>query len=185
MKRLTIFAVLVLLMVSVSGLRAARDGSLSAEPAAALKAQMEQQKMEAFAARDPDEPGRYVAVLYVPGIQFLVISAPYPAPALIDKKIAARQYMDVYVDMQAVGDRTGHFFVEDMAADGIRPESDSEQVGDTTTANGGKSTVFNGKWELQQLTQEEYTARLKRDDQRYARMLKVLSAALARGITVP
>ena len=185
MTRLTISAVLICLAVSASGLRAAAEEPLSAQPAAALKARMEQLKLEAVAARDPDEPGRYIAALFVPGIQFLVVSAPYPVASALDKKIAGRQYMDVYIDLQSVGNRSGHFFVEDLQADGVRSASEPEVAGDTTTLNGEKPVVFNGKWDAQKLTQGDYEARLKRDDERYARMLKVLGAALARGTTVP
>ena len=184
MKRVTMFATLVLLTVSAGGLRAAEDGSLSAVPAATLRAQLEQRGLQAIAARDPEEPGRYVAALYIPEVQLLVISAPYAVTKEIDKKIAAGQYMDVYVDMQAVRDRTGHFFVEDLQADGMRPASEQDLAFDTTTLNGATPVVFNGKWGAQQLTQEEYDARFKKDDERYARMLTVLSTALGRR-TIP
>jgi hypothetical protein len=182
MKRFSMSAVLVCL--ALSALPAAAEEPLSAQPAATLKARMEQLKLDAIAARDPDEPGRYIAALFIPGIQFLVVSAPYPVATAIDKKIAGRQYMDVYIDLQAVRDRTGHFFVEDLQADGVRP-SEPDVACDTTTANGTTPVVFNGKWDAQRLTQEDYEARFKRDDERYARMLKALNAALARGITVP
>lgn len=184
MKRLTMSAVLVCLALSASALRAASDEPLSAQPAAALKARMEQLKLDAIAARDPDEPGRYIAALFIPGVQFLVVSAPYPVATAIDKKIAGRQYMDVYIDLQAVRDRASHFFVEDLQADGLRP-SEPDVACDTTTRNGSTPVVFNGKWDAQRLTQEEYEARFKRDDERYARMLKALHAALASGTTVP
>ena len=183
MTRLTMSVVLVCLGLAASGLPAAAEEPLSAQPAAALKARMEQLKLDVIAARDPDQPGRYIAALFVPGVQFLVVSAPYPVASVIDKKIAAGQYMDVYLDLQAVSDRSGHFFVEDLQADGMR--GSEAAACDTVTLNGGTPVVFNGKWEAQRLTQDEYQARFKRDDERYARMLKVLNAALARGTTVP
>ena len=183
MKRLTMSAVLVSLVLAAPGLPAAAEETLSAQPAAALKARMEQLKLDAVAARDPDEPGRFIAALFIPGVQFLVVSAPYPVATALDKKIAAREFMDVYVDLQAVRDRSGHFFVEDLLADGMHASDDA--ACDTVTLNGATPVVFNGKWDAQRLTQEEYQARFKRDDERYARMLKVLNAALARGTTVP
>jgi hypothetical protein len=183
MKRFTMSAVLVCLALAAPGLPAAAEEPLSAQPAAILKARMEQLKLDAIAARDMDEPGRFIAALFIPGVQFLVVSAPYPVATALDKKIAGRQYMDVYIDLQAVRDRTGHFFVEDLQADGVRASGDA--ACDTVTLNGATPVVFNGKWDAQHLTQEEYDARFKRDDERYARMLKVLNAALARGTTVP
>lgn len=180
MKRVTILVALVLLTVGAAGLRAAGDESLSAPAAAALKAQLEQRGLQAIAARDPEEPGRYIAALYVPDVQLLVVSAPYVVPKEIDKKIAAGQYMDVYVELQAVRDRTGHFFVEDLKADGMRPAPEQDLAFDTTTLNGARPVVFNGKWDAQQLTQEDYDTRFRKDDERYARMLVVLSTALGR-----
>ena len=184
MKRLTILVALVLLTACAARLRAAGDESLSAPAAATLKAQLEQRGLQAIAARDPEEPGRYIAALYIPDVQLLVVSAPYALAKEIDKKIAAGQYMDVYVEIQGVRDRTGHFFVEDLQADGMRPAPDQDLAFDTTTLNGATPVVFNGKWGAQQLTQEEYDARFKKDDERYARMLVVLSAALGRR-TIP
>lgn len=182
MKRVTIFAALVVLTVCAVGLRAGEDGSLSAIPAATLRAQLEQCGLQAIAATDPEEPGRYVAAVYIPDVQLLVVSAPYALAKEFDKKIAAAQYMDVYVELAGVRDRTGHFFVEDVLADGMRPAPDTGLAFDTTTLNGATPVVFNGKWDAQQLTQEDYEARLKRDDERYARMLKVLSTALQRSM---
>ena len=183
MKRVTTFAALVFLTLSGAGVSGDGDERLSAAAATTLKTRLEQLKLDAIAARDPDEPGRYVAALYIPGIQLLVLSAPYPLPSAIDKKIAAAQYMDVYMDLQAVADRSTHFFVEDVLADGLRSPSDPDLACDTTTVNGAAPVVFNGKWGAQQLTQEEYEARLKRDDERYARMLKILTTAPARRVT--
>ena len=185
MKRVTIFAALVFLTLSGVAVRGDGDEGLSAAPASALKARLEQLKLDAVAARDPDEPGRYVAALYVPGIQLLVVSAPYPLPSAMDKKVAAAQYMDVYMDLQGLRDRSASFFVEDMLADGLRPPSNPDLACDTTTSNGAAPVVFNGKWASQQLTQEEYEAKFKRDDERYARMLNVLNTAVARRVTVP
>lgn len=179
MKRVPISAALALLSVCTAGLGAVEDAPRSAAPAATLTALLEQRGLQTIAARDPDEPGRYVAALHIPGVQLLVVSAPYRLTAAIDKKIAAGQYMDVYVEIQGVRDRTGHFFVEDVQADGLRPPTDPDLACDTTTLNGATPVVFNGKWDARQLTQEEYDARFRRDDGRYARMLEVLSTALA------
>ena len=47
----------------------------SAAKAKELVALLQGKKLEAFAVRDPIQPGRYVAVLLVPGVQLLVVSA--------------------------------------------------------------------------------------------------------------
>jgi hypothetical protein len=110
--------------------------SQSARAAAALTALLDQHKLEAIAARDPDRPGQVVAALYVPGSQLLVVSAPYPVAAVLDQRLADGEYMDVYLDLQAPLSHDGHFFVVDLLADGLRPTCDRDQPFDSTARNG-------------------------------------------------
>jgi len=186
MKRFTIFGALVVVLATmpVSSQGTTDERSQSAAPAVSLIASLEQHKLEAIAARDPEEPGRYVAALYVPGSLLLVVSAPYPVPAAIDKRIAEGKYMDAYVDIQGQANRQGHFFVVDSLADGLARVCESDHPFDSTTLNGGTPVSYDGKWEAQKLTEEDYNARFSRDDARYARMLKVLMTALNRSTTM-
>jgi hypothetical protein len=184
MKRFTLFSVLVMInAISLVSLSAEDPGSQSAAAAVSLKALLAQQKLDAIAARDPEHTGQYVAAFYMPGSQLLVISAPYAVPAAIDKKIATGQYMDVYVDLQSVADHTGHFFVVDMQADGLRRAPKPDEPFDSTSVESGATVSFDGRWEAQKLTEEQYNTRFAQDDERYARMLGILRAALARKTT--
>jgi hypothetical protein len=181
MKRLTLAAVFAAVIVAVPSAQAPTgEESLSAGPAATLRAALEGLKLDAIVARDPEAPGRYIAALYIPGSQLLVVSAPYSAPALLDKKIAQSQYRDAYVDLQSVSDHTGHFFVVDMGADGLIRVCGRDEAFDSTTFESRPPVSFDGNWIAQQLTEEEYTAAFRKDDERYARLLKVLAAAVAR-----
>jgi hypothetical protein len=184
MKRFTLFAVLVALlaMAPATAPLAAEDAE-SAAPAAALKTLLEQLQLEVFVVRDPEEPGRYVGVLYVPGSQLLVVSTPYPVPAALDKRIAEGKYMDAYQDIQTVRDRQGLFFVMDSLADGLRREPKLDQPFDSTSTDNSAPIAFDGKWKAQQLTEEQYEEAFATGDARYARMLKVLTTALARRTT--
>jgi hypothetical protein len=159
--------------------------SQSARAAAALTALLDQHKLEAIAARDPDRPGQVVAALYVPGSQLLVVSAPYPVAAVLDQRLAEGKYMDVYLDLQAPMSHDGHFFVADLLADGLRPVCDRDQPFDSTARNGGKNVSFNGNWGSQQMTEAEYNARFRDDDARYARILGVLAGVFTRMTTAP
>ena len=187
MKRFTTFGALVVVLATmpVSSQETTDEASESAAPAASLIASLEQRKLEAIVARDPAEPGRYVAALYVPGSLLLVVSAPYPVPAAMDKRIAEGKFMDAYLDIQGQANRQGHFFVVDALADGLSRVCESDHPFDSTTINGGTPVSYDGKWETQKLTEEDYNARFSRDDARYARMLKVLAEALTRRTTVP
>src|SRR5262249_44773931 len=63
MKRFTILGTLVVLLAAmpVASQGTTDQASQSAAPAASLVASLEQHKLEAIVARDPEEPGRYVA----------------------------------------------------------------------------------------------------------------------------
>ena len=185
MKRFTLFAAIIVLiaMMPAVAFSAEDPESQSAASVVPLKALLEQQKLDAVAARDPEEPGRFIAAFYVPGSQLLVVSAPYAVPAAIDKKIAAGSYMDAYVDLQSVADHTGHFFVIDMQADGLRTALKRDEAFDSTVIESTSPVSFDGNWGAQKLTEDEYHARFAKDDERYARMLTVLKTALTRKTT--
>src|SRR5438128_1500149 len=68
------------------------------------------QHLDAIAAPDPAAPDRFVAALIFPGSQLLVVSARYPAPALLIQQIGARNYRDVYLAVQQSGLREGKVF---------------------------------------------------------------------------
>jgi hypothetical protein len=187
MKRFTILGVLVVLLATVPAAPqgATDQGPQSAAAAASLTALLDRLHLEAIVAPDPEESGRYVAALYIPGSLLLAVSAPYPVPAAIDKRIAEGQYMDAYLDIQGQANRQGHFFVVDSLADGLTRVCESEHPFDSTTINGGTTVSYDGKWFTQKLSEEDYNARFSRDDARYARMLKVLTTALNRKTTEP
>ena len=183
MKRFTLVSALAVFTMSLAPLSAEDPDSQSAAAVVPFEALLAQQKLDAFAARDPDHPGQYVAAFYMPGTQLLVVSAPYAVPAALDKKIAAGQYMDAYVDLQSVADHTGHFFVVDMQGDGLRKALKLDEAFDSTSIENATPVSFDGRWEAQKLTEEQYNARFAQDDDRYARMLGILRAALARKTT--
>ena len=185
MKRFTVLAVAAAAIAMMPAMPSAAEESGSAAPAATLRASLDRLKLDAIAARDPEEPGRYIAALYIPGSQLLVVSAPYPAPAALDKKIGEGKYMDAYLDMQSVADHKGHFFVVDMNADGLARICGLEQAFDSTTVESATPIAFDGNWTAQKLSQDDYDAAFRTNDERYARMLEVLTAALARKITMP
>ena len=109
--------------------------SQSAAAAATLTALLDARKLDAVASRDPDQPGNFVAALYFSGLQLLVVSGPYPQPALLDKRIAAGDYKDVYLDLNGALTHEGQFFVMDLLADGLRPACERDQPFDSTTRN--------------------------------------------------
>jgi hypothetical protein len=157
---------------------ASAQESASSAKAAVLTRLLDQQKLEALAARDPEQPDRFVAALYYPGSQLLAVSAVYPVPSLIEQLIAARKYRDVYMDLQVPAVQTGRFFVMDLQADGLR-RSPEKEVYDITYESGANKIVYDGNWKGQNMTQAKYEQRFRSDDDRYARILAALERELA------
>jgi hypothetical protein len=170
----------LLAVLGITAPLAVAQDSQSATAAATLTALLDDRKLEAIAARDPDQPGRFVAALYFPGSQVLLVSAPYPVPAVLDKRIAEANYKDVYLDIHGAASHEGQFFVMDLLADGLRRVCERDQPFDSTSRNGANQVAFDGNWAGQQLTETDYNARFGEDDARYARLLKALAGAITR-----
>lgn len=156
----------------------AEEPSQLAAPAATVKALLEQLKMDTIAASDPEEPGRYIAALYIQDSQLLVISAPYSVPAALDRLIASGSYRDAYLNLQAVKEHRGHFFVVDSLADGLKKLPEANQPFDSTTIDGAVMVMFDGKWDAQKLNEAAYNSMFAKDDARYARMVTILANEL-------
>ena len=194
MKRLIFAAFVVLLAMAASapvtfaqavdpGAKAVVQDSESAAPAATVKALFDQVKLTSIAGKDPEQPGRYVAALYIQDTQMLVISAPFAVPAAMDKFIADANYMEAYQSLQSVVNHKGHFFVVDMQNDGLKRVCEPDQPFDSTTTDGGATIQFDGKWEAQKLNEAAYNEKFAKDDARYAKILKVLATELRKKTT--
>ena len=75
------FVVLSALMLAPAAARA--QDVRSADLVKQLTGLLDQKKLDAIAAADAQNPGAYIAALYFPGTQLLVLSAKYSAPALL------------------------------------------------------------------------------------------------------
>jgi hypothetical protein len=151
----------------------------SAAAARALVAALDRSGLDAIAAADPEEPGRFVAALYLPGNQLLVVNAHHPSVDGVAYRIAMDQHRDVYLDLQGTPTPQDKFFVQDAGADGILSALRGSSEIDVVYEDGTRQTLFNGDVKAQRLTSAEYDARLAAADARYARLLKLLASALA------
>jgi hypothetical protein len=166
-----------LLALSTATIRVSGEESRSAAAAAALTALLDQKKLEAVAARSLDQPDRFIAALYFPGSQLLVVSSTYPAPAALEQRIASGDYREAYMDLQGVGSRQGRFFVTDLQADGLRATR-SDGAFDVTYTDGVKQVSFDGDWKGKKLSERDYEGTYQAQDEQYARMLNALVAQL-------
>jgi hypothetical protein len=152
-------------------------GPMSADAARQLAALLDSSRLTAIAATDPSQPDTYVATLYIPGSQLLVVQAHHPSAAGIAHRLDNRQYRETYLDLQATPTPQGKFFVHDAGADGIAAEPASGGV-DVLYEDGVRQTLFNGEAREQNLTRPEYDAKAATADARYARLLTLLLSAL-------
>ena len=62
---------------------------------------LDQAKLDAIAAKDPAANDAFVAALYFPGSQLLVVGARYQVPMLLNERIAKKEYREVYTDLNS------------------------------------------------------------------------------------
>jgi hypothetical protein len=149
----------------------------SADAARELAYLLDSNGMDAIAATDPTEPGRFIAALYFSRSQLLVVSARHPSAESVKYRIEMGQYRNAYLDEQASPIREGKFFVHDSGADGILSALPGGGAVDVLYEDGVRQTLFNGEFERQNLKRSEYDAKLAAADASYARLLRVLTDA--------
>jgi hypothetical protein len=152
--------------------------SRSAPLAKQLAQLLDEQKLDSVATLVPNGDDRYVAALYFPSLQFLVVSARYSAPIFIEERLRNREYREVYIDLNSASIAGSKIFYEDLRADGLTADTDGAP--DSYEAE-GKRIVFDGEPRRQKLSEKEYRDRFAEADAQYARMLELLIAELKKG----
>lgn len=143
-----------------------------------LAALLDRGHLDSVAARVPGSDDLFVAALYVPGQQLVLVSGRYAAPALLREKILGKRYREAYQDLYGASDPATRWIVEDLRADGLRPERVKNGPFDVYTAGGGAPVYFDGEWKRRDLSKEAYLEAFTQADGRYAEMIGVLVAAL-------
>lgn len=128
-----------------------------------------------IAAQDPSDPGTWAAALYFPGSQLLVVSAKYAAPTLLVDKMAAKNYRDIYIDLNSASMAGTKVFIIDQSCDGLVAKPDGDQVADSYEF-GSKAYAFDGDWKKAKLSEDDYMKAFSDADQKYSRILSLLTA---------
>lgn len=162
----------LVLAADAASAQESKSEALARELAQALEAA----KLTTFAAKDPKTEGEYVAAMYFPGSQLLVVSARYSVPVLLDEKLAEKKYMDVYVDLNSASVPETKVFVSDLLADGLHPRPDEGEPFDTIDRAGTQIAFDRNR--ARQMSEDEYTKQFSDADERYVRMLTILLSAL-------
>ena len=146
-----------------------KSGPLAKQLAAALDAA----KLDSVAAKDPNAADTFIAALYFPGAQLLVVSAKYTAPQLLDARLSKKEYRDTYIDLSSASVPESKVFVQDALADGLRAKHEDNTPFDIYEA-AGKPMMFDGEWKKQKLSEQDYMKAFSAADDRYSTMLSAL-----------
>lgn len=167
------FAVALAIAVIGTPLASAQETSKSTELAKQLTQLMEAKKLDSIAGADSQNLGTYVAALYYPGSELLVVSAKYAAPPLLNEKIGNKNYRDVYIDLNSASIAGSKMLVMDLNADGLvaRP---AENQGADNCEMAGKAVMFDGDWKKAKMSQADYTKAFTKADDAYAHALEIL-----------
>ena len=154
---------------------AAAQDSKSSAAAKQLGETLDKLKLDSIAAADPTDPSAFVAALYFPGAQLLVVSAKYSAPVLLTAKLAKKDYRDIYIDLSSASIPASKVFIMDQGANGLVRDPGNEPA--DSWEQGNKSTSFDGDWKKAKLpSEQEYNKTFADADARYAHMLTLLAA---------
>jgi hypothetical protein len=90
------------------------QGSRSASVAHTLSDLLVARHLDAVAAKDPDEPDRFIAALLHGGNQLLVVSAKSTDAARVGNKLAQHRYREVYRDLYAASVKESRILFHDL-----------------------------------------------------------------------
>ena len=172
-------AVLFALVLAAAAAAPAQD-SKSADLARQLAQLLDEKKLDAIAAPDPQAAGSFAAALYYPGTELLVVSAKYSAPALMNDALAKKDYHEVYADLSAASIAGSKVFVMDINADGLvaKPKGDSPA---DSIERGSASVTFDGEPKKAKMSDAEYAKAFQDADTAYSQILQLLISKLKSG----
>jgi hypothetical protein len=172
---------LAFFVVAMLPMFAQAQDSKSAPLVKELTQLLDQNKVDALAAKDPAAADAFVAALYFPGSQLLVVSARYAAPQIMQEKLAKKDFREIYTDLNSAAIEGSRTLVMDMGADGLKPDKDESRF--DTCDMGARSLTFDGDWKKQKLASEaDYTKAFGEADAKYAKMLAALIAQAKKGL---
>src|SRR5687768_13153479 len=87
-----------MIMLSAVAIDGADQESKSAPLARQLAQALDAAKLDAIAAADPSN-GAFVAALYIPGTQLLVVSGKFVTPDIGTHRISKKEFRELYMDL--------------------------------------------------------------------------------------
>jgi hypothetical protein len=145
----------------------------SADLARQLTQLLDSKKLDTIAVADSQHPGTFIAAMYFPGTQLLVVSAQYTAPALLTELLARKDFRGVYVELSSASVQSSRLFVRDAYANGLMVKPAGEQPADSVET-AGKEAMFDGGWKKAKITEADYLKSYSDADAAYTRALQSL-----------
>ena len=145
--------------------------SKSAPLAKQLAQALDAAKAESIAAADPTTGG-FVAALYIPGNQLLVVSGAFDTPDLGTHRISKKEYRDLYMDLHGAAKAGTRLFAMDVSCNGLSMKA-ADAADSWEQAN--KTISFEGHRKAK-MSEEEYAKAFMQADEQYARILALLLA---------
>jgi hypothetical protein len=170
--RTLLTAALVTLMGYGSSVCLAADGPRSEELAKRFAGLMAERHLDAFAARDPQNPDRYVAAMAFPDVQLLVVAGRSSAPAYLQYQIDQKQYKEAYTALYSNPVAETKLFFQDLGGDGLRGTSGG--LADVFYERGTQQTLLDGNWKKAGLSEKAYLQKLEYAETEYDRILTIL-----------
>ena len=161
---------LAVVSIPLSAQQESKSGPLARQLTQALDAA----KMDVIAAADP-ETGSYVAALYIPGTQILVVSGKFGDEFLGPHRLSKKEYRELYMDLQGASIAGSRLFAQDAGANGFVLKPAGGGAADTYEKN-SKTTVFDGGWKKAKIAELDYVKTFTEADEQYARVLALLLA---------
>jgi hypothetical protein len=164
--------VLSLALLTVPAAAAAQDVK-SGDLAKQLTLLLDTKKLDSVAAADAANPGTYIAAVYIPGTQLLVVSAKYTQPSLLTDLIARKDFRGVYVELTSASIQSTKTLVMDAYANGLLPKPAGDQPPDSIDRAGTESR-FDGAWKKAKIPEADYLKNFGDADAAYSHLLQML-----------
>jgi hypothetical protein len=136
---------------------------------------LDSMKLDSFAVKGTSA-NEYVAALYFPGTQLLVVSAKFDSPFRADSLLQMKNYRDLYIELNSASQPQTKVFVADLSANGLRPKKDGNLYDTADIA--GKSYNFDGDWKKAKISEGDYTKAYSTTDEQYSQMIQALLGGL-------
>jgi hypothetical protein len=172
LKRPVLFYLVAGMALLCSATQSYAQGGKSAAAAKELVQAMEAAKLDTIAVKLPTGEDQFAAALYIPGSQLLVVSARYSAPQLLEPRLAAKEYREVYIELNGAGTPDSKVFISDLGANGL-VDRKTNNMSDSWE-QGTKRVTFDGDWGKQKIQEADYRKSYTAADEDYARILTAL-----------